>query len=81
MVNIYTLIFYNESLFHKIVGAKLHDEISGKEFNVRAKCVINATGPFTDQIRKMDDQKVSDICCPSSGVHIVLPGYYRFRSI
>lgn len=38
--------------------------------------MINATGPFTDSIRKMDDPTVKSICAPSSGVHIVLPGYY-----
>lgn len=60
----------------KLSGARLKDELSGKEWDVQAKCIINATGPFTDSIRKMDDPKIKDICCPSSGVHIVLPGYY-----
>ena len=50
---------------------------AGQEFDVRAKCVINATGPFTDSLRKMDDQKTANICQPSAGVHIVIPGYYR----
>ena len=49
----------------------------GKVFDVRAKAVINATGPFTDSIRKMDDPKIKNICQPSAGVHVVLPGYYR----
>ncbi|XP_075212783.1 glycerophosphate oxidase 1 isoform X2 [Lycorma delicatula] len=57
-------------------GATLKDEISGDEWPVKAKCIINATGPFTDSIRKMDDNNVREICCPSSGTHIVLPGYY-----
>ncbi|KAI5640684.1 FAD dependent oxidoreductase domain-containing protein [Phthorimaea operculella] len=60
----------------KLVGASLKDELTGKEWDVKAKCIINATGPFTDSIRKMDDPNVKEICCPSSGVHIVLPGYY-----
>ncbi|KAI9751367.1 MAG: hypothetical protein M4579_006108 [Chaenotheca gracillima] len=66
----------------KLIGAKMKDlvpERSGKkskEFTVRAKGIVNATGPFTDSIRKMDDQKVSEIVAPSSGAHIVLPGYY-----
>ncbi|KAG9340892.1 hypothetical protein JZ751_020085 [Albula glossodonta] len=47
-----------------------------KEFDVRAKCVINATGPFTDALRKMDNQEIPNICQPSAGVHIVIPGYY-----
>ncbi|CAD7089448.1 unnamed protein product [Hermetia illucens] len=59
-----------------LCGAKVKDHISNKEFVVKAKCIINATGPFTDHIRKMDDPNVRTICSPSSGVHIVLPGYY-----
>ncbi|NWY71199.1 GPDM protein, partial [Erithacus rubecula] len=51
---------------------------AGKEFDVRARCVINATGPFTDSVRRMDDQELPNICQPSAGVHIVMPGYYRF---
>lgn len=51
--------------------------VLGNEFDVHAKCVINATGPFTDSIRKMDNGKTPKICQPSAGVHIVIPGYYR----
>ncbi|KAI4465040.1 glycerol-3-phosphate dehydrogenase [Holotrichia oblita] len=60
----------------RLVGARVRDEMSLKEWDVPAKCVINATGPFTDSIRKMDDPTIQTICCPSSGVHIVFPGYY-----
>ncbi|MBN3302608.1 GPDM protein, partial [Amia calva] len=60
----------------RVCGARCRDVITGQEFDVRAKCVINATGPFTDTLRKMDDQKNSNICQPSAGVHIVIPGYY-----
>merc|ERR1712136_164047 len=60
----------------KLVGAKMRDNIDGKEFTVRAKCIINATGPFTDGIRVMDNQQVPKIYQPSAGVHIILPGYY-----
>lgn len=61
-----------------ISGLTVRDEITGKEWSVPAKCVINATGPFTDSIRKMDNPNVKEICCPSSGVHIVLPGKLRY---
>ncbi|XP_063237646.1 glycerol-3-phosphate dehydrogenase, mitochondrial [Bacillus rossius redtenbacheri] len=60
----------------RLSGARVRDELTGKEWDVRAKCVVNATGPFTDSLRKMDDPDVKAMCCPSSGVHIVLPGYY-----
>lgn len=49
----------------------------GQEFDVRAKCVINATGPFTEVLWKMDDQKNPDICQSRAGVHIVMQSYYR----
>ncbi|KAI8428252.1 hypothetical protein MSG28_002472 [Choristoneura fumiferana] len=60
----------------KLSGARVRDELTGKEWDVQAKSIINATGPFTDSIRKMDEPTVKEICCPSSGVHIVLPSYY-----
>ncbi|MCJ1302814.1 mitochondrial glycerol-3-phosphate dehydrogenase [Hypocenomyce scalaris] len=66
----------------KLNGARVKDlvqEKNGKkaeEFSIRAKGIINATGPFTDSIRKMDDQSVDEIVAPSSGVHVILPGYY-----
>lgn len=76
-VRVLSLHHRTNSLGQKVVaGARVRDEMSGKEFDIEAKCVINATGPFTDSIRKMDDPKVKEICCPSSGVHVVLPGYY-----
>uniref|UniRef100_A0A1B0BQW1 glycerol-3-phosphate dehydrogenase n=1 Tax=Glossina palpalis gambiensis TaxID=67801 RepID=A0A1B0BQW1_9MUSC len=49
-------------------GAKVVDYMTRKEFN--------ATGPFTDSIRKMDDPTIKSICAPSLGVHIVLSGFY-----
>ncbi|XP_058447445.1 glycerol-3-phosphate dehydrogenase, mitochondrial isoform X2 [Malaya genurostris] len=66
----------NESGKEVLCGAKVRDNISKKEWTIKAKCIINATGPFTDSIRQMDNPTVKSICCPSSGVHIVLPGYY-----
>ncbi|OJJ49515.1 hypothetical protein ASPZODRAFT_59391 [Penicilliopsis zonata CBS 506.65] len=66
----------------KLNGAVLRDMIPGKdgksteEFTIRAKGIINATGPFTDSIRKMDEPDVKEIVAPSAGVHVILPGYY-----
>ncbi|KAM7380613.1 hypothetical protein PAMP_003895 [Pampus punctatissimus] len=61
----------------RVCRVHCRDVITGQEFDVRAKCVINATGPFTNALWKMDDQKNPDICQPGAGVHIVIPGYYR----
>ena len=40
----------------KLTGAKMKDQITGQEWTTKAKSIINATGPFTDAIRKMDNQ-------------------------
>ncbi|XP_045135586.1 glycerol-3-phosphate dehydrogenase, mitochondrial-like isoform X1 [Portunus trituberculatus] len=66
----------DESGKEKLCGAIVRDEITGKEMTVKAKCIVNATGPFTDSIRKMDNQVSKEICAPSLGVHITLPDYY-----
>ncbi|ESP00771.1 hypothetical protein LOTGIDRAFT_238523 [Lottia gigantea] len=65
----------------KVCGAKVRDIQTGKVFDIKAKCVINATGPYTDSIRQMGDPDVKYICQPSSGVHIVLPDYYSPESM
>ncbi|KAG2176604.1 hypothetical protein INT44_007268 [Umbelopsis vinacea] len=57
-------------------GAVLCDVFTGDEWTVKAKGVINATGPFTDGLRKMDDKENAEIVAPSAGVHIILPNYY-----
>ena len=62
-------------------GAVVRDKITGKEWNVKTKCVINATGPHTDFIRLKDAPETKKICQPSSGVHVVLPSYYRYSNM
>ncbi|KAF8930546.1 FAD dependent oxidoreductase-domain-containing protein [Dissophora ornata] len=61
---------------NRLCGARLKDNLSGKEFNIKAKGIINATGPFTDGIRQLDDPSIQSIVSPSAGVHIILPNYY-----
>jgi glycerol-3-phosphate dehydrogenase len=56
----------------KITGVKASDEVSGDEFNFRAKAVINATGVFADDISRMDVPGSRPTIKPSQGVHIVL---------
>jgi glycerol-3-phosphate dehydrogenase len=53
-------------------GVAARDEISGETFEIFGRVVINATGVFTDNVRKMDDPETPEIILPSQGVHIVL---------
>lgn len=53
-------------------GVEIRDAETGEETAVRGRAVVNATGAFTDAVRRMDDPKARDIIRPSQGVHIVL---------
>ena len=55
-----------------INGVIVQDVEGEKEFTVPSKVVINATGPFSDNILHMDNPEEPDIIAPSQGVHIVL---------
>ncbi|KAL5994510.1 Glycerol-3-phosphate dehydrogenase sdp6, mitochondrial [Asimina triloba] len=59
----------------QVIGAHVRDNLTGKYFDVYAKVIINAAGPFCDSLRKMSDCNAANIICPSSGAHIVLPDY------
>lgn len=56
----------------KIAGVELTDSLNGATWLVRAKGVVNATGPFSDQVRLMDNPAAARIISVSSGIHIVL---------
>ncbi|WWD17998.1 hypothetical protein CI109_102445 [Kwoniella shandongensis] len=60
----------------RISGATLKDRLTGEEWDVRCRGVINATGPFSDGLRKLDEPTTQEIVAPSAGVHITLPNYY-----
>jgi len=63
-----SLIHENEEL----KGVLAQDIETGEKYPVKAKVVINATGVFTDSVRKMDDVKSKEIMTSSQGVHLVL---------
>lgn len=53
-------------------GVTVRDDESGETHRVAGRVVVNATGAFTDAVRRMDDPAARDIIRPSQGVHIVL---------
>ncbi len=53
-------------------GVLVEDMEGGERFEIHGKVVINATGVFTDGVRRMDDPESGKIIMPSQGVHIVI---------
>lgn len=60
----------------RLRGARVRDAIGGEEFIIRARGVINATGPFADHIRRLDDPETRPLLKASSGIHIVLDKHF-----
>jgi len=53
-------------------GVQARDAEGGDSFTVAGRVVVNATGAFTDGVRRMDDPGATSIVRPSQGVHVVL---------
>ena len=57
----------------RLVAAIVRDAQSKDSFRVTAKVFLNATGPFSDGIRRLADSDAEERLRLSRGVHILLP--------
>lgn len=55
-----------------ITGVKAKDEICGKEIEIKAKAVINATGVFSDTLLQLAAGHSKKGISPSQGIHLVV---------
>lgn len=60
----------------KVAGVRYRSQDSGIEGQIEARCVVNATGVWVDELRHMDDQAsgraTQPMVAPSQGVHLVV---------
>ncbi len=56
----------------KLQGAVVEDQLTGEKYEVFAKKIVNAAGPWVDQIRDMDQSKKGKVLQLSKGVHLVI---------
>jgi len=61
----------------KIIGATVEDTFSKQKSTIRAKAIVNATGPWVDQLRELDKSKKGKTLHLTKGVHIVV-AYRKF---
>ncbi len=57
----------------RIVGAQVVDARTGREIEVRARVVVNATGIWTDHIRRLDQPDGRPMLRPTKGIHFLIP--------
>jgi glycerol-3-phosphate dehydrogenase len=54
-------------------GVRVHDHIAGSEFLIRARQVVNATGPWSDRLRRLAGDASRPLLRPTKGVHLIVP--------
>jgi len=57
-------------------GVQVRDMENSQEFEAFARVVVNATGPFTDDMRRRADPLVQPMIAPSQGIHLVFDGSF-----
>jgi len=57
-------------------GVVAEDAETGETFEATAKVVINATGPFTDAVRRLAEPTSEPMIRPSQGIHLVFDGSF-----
>lgn len=56
-----------------LAGVEAEDLETGDTLTALGRVVVNATGAFTDDVRRLDDPESRPLIRPSQGVHLVLP--------
>ena len=56
----------------RVRGAELRDRLSGETLSVEARAVVNATGPWIDSVRALEDPAAPPLGRLSKGVHLLL---------
>ncbi|MBI4542045.1 MAG: glycerol-3-phosphate dehydrogenase/oxidase [Gemmatimonadetes bacterium] len=57
----------------RLRGAVLEDVMTGARLTIRAHVLVNATGPWSDAVRRLDDPDARSLLRPTKGAHIAVP--------
>ena len=56
-----------------IRGVRALDHLNGQEISIAARVVLNATGPWSDAVRRLAGDDTEALMQPTKGVHLVAP--------
>lgn len=56
----------------RVVGAKVTDEFTNESYEIKAKYVVNAAGPWVDELRQINNSKIGKRLHLTKGVHLVV---------
>ena len=76
LLNYVKVLGFNKNPDGFVDAVRARDQETGEEFTVKGKVIINATGPFTDELRRAADASVQPMIAPSQGIHLVFDGSF-----
>lgn len=58
----------------RINGVQAEDQITGESFDIKARTVVNASGPWSDEVRNLSADSSEEVyqMRPTKGVHLVI---------
>jgi glycerol-3-phosphate dehydrogenase len=56
----------------RLTGVRVADGVSGRTFDLYATCVVNAAGPWVDELRRLDGSLAGKRLYLTKGVHLVV---------
>ncbi|HJS47763.1 MAG TPA: glycerol-3-phosphate dehydrogenase/oxidase, partial [Gemmatimonadales bacterium] len=56
----------------RVSGVEVRDRLTGEGGTVHAHAVINATGPWADRLRKLENPAVEPVLRPTRGAHVLV---------
>ena len=68
----YLAVLALERTAGRVVGAQVEDRITGERGVIRASVVVNATGPWADRVRLLEDAGAAPLLRPTKGIHVVV---------
>ena len=57
----------------RVAGAEARDALTGAAVSIEARAVVNATGPWVDLVRRLEDPAATPSGRLSKGVHVLVP--------
>jgi len=69
----YAAVTALEKAAGRVRGAVVADSVAGRRLVIHAHVTVNATGPWTDAVRRMDEESAAPLLRPTKGVHVTVP--------
>ena len=57
----------------RVRGVRVVDRLHGGTFTIAARQVVNATGPWLDTVRRLDEPTAAPVLRLTKGVHVIVP--------